>query len=61
MLQHLDSLLRTAHFTLRMEIASTYETLMSYHTATWRRKSEDLDLDVNYCLQKLKGVQGWMW
>jgi hypothetical protein len=32
------------HFTLKMEAASSSETLVSYRSITWRHSSEDLDL-----------------
>jgi hypothetical protein len=33
------------HFTLNMEAAWSFETLVSYYSITWRHNSEDLDND----------------
>jgi hypothetical protein len=36
--------MRSIHFTLKMEAAQTFETLVSYHNTTWHHIPDDLNM-----------------
>jgi len=41
-----------SYFTLKMEVAWTYETLVSHHNITWHHSPEDFDLNL-HCHENL--------
>jgi hypothetical protein len=53
LLLHLGPLPGTTHFTLKMEAATSSETLVSYHSNTSHHNPEDLNLNIRFIRRRL--------